>query len=165
MKLFTALFLVVSFLIGTAFSPPDKKLPDVNVKTLEGKTVNIQDFANNGKITIISFWATWCSPCKKELDAIADLYKEWQDEYNVELVAITIDNARGLAKVKPMVNQKQWDYIILSDVKQELQKALNFQTVPQTFVLDLEGNIVFSHTGYVPGDEYELEDVIKKLAG
>lgn len=165
MKLLTASLLVITMLIGSAFISFDKKLPDVNIKTLEGKNVNIQEFGKNGKITILSFWATWCSPCKKELDAIADVYAEWQEEYDVELVAITIDNARGLAKVKPMVKQKQWEYIILSDVKQELQKALNFQTVPQTFVVDQEGNIVYSHTGYVPGDEYELEDLIKKLAG
>ncbi|MFK8103176.1 MAG: TlpA family protein disulfide reductase [Saprospiraceae bacterium] len=139
-------------------------LPDVNVKTLDGKTVNIQDFGKNGKITIISFWATWCSPCKKELDAVADLYPEWQEKYDVEFLAITIDNARALPKVGPMVDVKQWEYTILSDSKEELKRALNFQTVPYTLVIDQKGNIVDKHSGYVAGDEYELEDKIKKLA-
>ena len=147
--------------VSTAYG--QKQMPSVEIKTLDGKTVNIQDYANNGKITVLSFWATWCSPCKKELDAIADLYEEWQDEYDMELVAVTIDTQRALAKVNPMVASKGWEYIILSDVNQNLMNALNFQTVPQTYLIDQNGNIVYTHSGYVPGDEYELEDKIKAL--
>ncbi len=139
--------------------------PSVNIKTLEGKTVNIQDYIGNGNITVVSFWATWCSPCKRELDAIADLYPDWKEEYGVEFLAVTIDNARALAKVPAMVTSKGWEYTILSDAKQELQRALNFQTVPQTFLLDGKGEIIFSHNGYNPGDEFELEELIKEAAG
>jgi len=159
-KLF-ALLIAVSF---TSLVYGQKALPDVNVKSLDGKSINIQEFAKDGKITVISFWATWCSPCKKELDAIADLYPDWQADYDMELVAVTIDNARALAKVRPMVETKGWEYTVLSDANEELRKALNFQTVPHTLLLDQDGNIVYSHSGYVPGDEYELEDKIKKLA-
>ena len=140
-------------------------LPSIDVKTLEGKTVNIQDYVGKGKVTVISFWATWCSPCKRELDAIADIYPDWQDDYDVELIAVTIDDARGVAKVPAMVTSKGWDYTVLSDSKQELQRALNFQTVPQTFLLNAEGEIIYSHSGYSPGDEFELEDKIKKATG
>ena len=141
---------------------PSNKIPSVDVKTLEGKTVNIQDYVGKGKVTVLSFWATWCAPCKKELDNIADIYPEWQ-ELGVEVVAITIDDARQLAKVPAMVKSKGWEYTILSDSKQDLQRALNFQSVPQTFLLDQEGNIVYTHTGYQPGDEVELEEEIHKL--
>ena len=140
-------------------------LPAINVKTLEGKSVNIQDMVGKGKITVISFWATWCSPCKRELDAIADMYPDWQEDYDVELLAITIDDARGVAKVPAMVASKGWEYKILSDSKQDLQRALNFQTVPQTFLLNAAGEIIYTHSGYSPGDEYELEEQIKKAAG
>jgi len=160
LKMFTLLLFVGMATVSTA---QEKSLPSVDVKYLDGKAVNIQDFATNGKITVVSFWATWCSPCKKELDAIADLYPEWQEDYDMELVAVTIDTQRALAKVPAMVESKGWEYTVLSDVNQELQQALNFQTVPQTFLIDQDGNIVYSHTGYVPGDEYELEDKIKAL--
>ena len=156
-----ALFLTTSIF---AQESKQKTLPNVDVKTLDGKTINIQEFAENGKITILSFWATWCSPCKKELDAIAEIYPDWQEEYDAELVAVTIDTQRALAKVKPMVESKAWEYTILSDANQKLQQALNFQTIPQTFLLDKDGNIIYSHSGYVPGDEYELEDKIKAAA-
>jgi len=160
MKIFS-LVLTLCFATGLA---AQSKLPDVNVKTLDGKSINIQDFANNGKITVISFWATWCSPCKRELDAIAEIYPDWQEDYDMELVAITIDNARALPKVRPMVETKGWEYTVLSDSKQELQQALNFQQVPQTFLLNQKGEIVYSHPGYSPGDEDELEEKIKALA-
>ena len=143
---------------------PTSGIPSVNVKTLEGKTVNIQDYVGDGQITVISFWATWCSPCKRELDAIADIYEDWQEQYGMKLLAVTIDDARSMAKVPALVETKGWEYTILADSKRELQKALNFQTVPQTFLVDGEGNIVYTHTGYNPGDEVELEDKIAALA-
>lgn len=156
------LFLFFSILSLTVFA--QKTMPDINIETLDGQSVNLQDYAKNGKITVVSFWATWCSPCKKELDAIADLYPDWQKKYDVELLAITIDTKRALTKVPGIIESKGWEYIVLSDKNQDLQKALDFQTVPQTFILDKEGNIVYNHAGYTPGDEYELEDKIKELA-
>ena len=160
---------LISFALCLIFSvsliAQNKTLPSVDIKTLEGQSINIQDFANNGKITVLSFWATWCIPCQNELDAIADLYPDWQEDYDVELVAITIDTRRALAKVKPILAQKGWDYKVLSDEKQVLRQALNFQAIPQTFVLDQEGKIVYSHSGYKPGDEEDLGDLLKELAG
>lgn len=140
------------------------KLPDVAVKTLDGQSVNIKNYESNGKITVMSFWATWCSPCKRELDAIAEVYEDWQEDYDMELVAVTIDNARALPKVLPMVETKGWEYDVLSDAKEDLKRALNIQTVPFTLLLDQNGEIVYKHSGYSPGDEYELEDKIKALA-
>jgi len=159
-SLFVFLFLTAVSVSGFA----QKTMPDVEVKTLDGKAVNIQDYTKEGKITVVSFWATWCSPCKKELNAIADVYEEWQDEYDMQLIAVTTDNSRSLRKVKPMVDGFSWDYIILSDVNQDLQKALNFQTVPYTMLIDAEGNVVYTHSGYSPGDENELEEKIAALA-
>lgn len=138
-------------------------LPDVSIKTLDGQSVNIQDYANNGKYTVLSFWATWCSPCKRELDAISEYYEEWQEDLDMELIAITIDNARNLPKVKPIVETKGWEYTILSDSNEDLKRSLNFQTVPMTFLLNKAGEIVYTHSGYNPGDEFELEEKIKAL--
>ena len=155
--------LLTTFIIMSAFVVADKEVPSVELKTSEGQTVNIRDYVAKGKPVILSFWATWCSPCKKELDAINEIYPDWVEEYDVELVAVTIDDARGMAKVPGMVGSKGWDFTILSDSKQNMLQALNFQTVPQTFLVDGEGNIVYTHSGYNPGDEYELEEKLKEL--
>ena len=159
---------LLTFFIAVMFSTSvlaQQTLPSVNVKTLDGKSINITDICDDSDLTIVSFWATWCSPCKRELDAIADFYPEWQADYNVKLVAVTIDNARNLSKVRPMVETKGWEYTILSDANEELKRAMNVQSVPQTFLVDKGCNIVWTHTGYTPGDEYELEDAIKEKTG
>ena len=138
-------------------------LPDISVKTLEGKSVNLHDQIESGQLTVLSFWATWCKPCKKELDAIAELYEDWQSSYNMKLIAISVDDARALAKVKPMVAEKAWPYEVLTDSNQDLMRALNFQSVPHTILLNKQGEIVYTHSGYLPGDEEELEAQMQKL--
>jgi peroxiredoxin len=163
MKILTTLSIICAFVLASAFVQPYSTVPSVNVKTMEGQTVNIQDYLNDGQLTIMSFWATWCSPCKRELDAISEIYPEWQENYNVQLLAITIDDSRTMAKVPALVESKGWEYTVLSDSRKELQKALNFQTVPQTFLVNGKGEIVYTHSGYNPGDEFELEEEIKKL--
>jgi len=168
----TSNFLTLVFLLFSvaAFAQDDakdnaQKLPNVKVKYLDGKTVDLASFGENEKITAISVWATWCGPCKKELDAITEIYEDWTDEFeNFEFLAITIDNARQLTKVPGMVETKGWPFTILAADQTDLLNALNFQNPPQTFLGDEAGNIVYSHNGYVPGDEFELEDKIKEIA-
>ncbi len=157
--------LLIFILFGASLAlTAQNAVPDVKIKTLEGKAVNLKDYVQEGKNYVLSFWATWCSPCKKELDNISEYYGDWQEDYNVEIIAITIDNARALAKVKPMVVEKGWEYTVFSDANQDLYNAMNINSVPQTFVVNTKGEIVYSHTGYVPGDEYELEDKLAALA-
>jgi len=157
-------FILALALIFTSAMSAQKMLPDTEVSTLEGEKVSISKHGKNGKLTVISFWATWCSPCKKELDAISEVYEEWDELYNAELVAISVDNTRSLAKVGPMVAQKGWDYQIYLDPNQQLQNSLNFRVVPQTYIVNEVGEIVYEHTGYVPGDEFELEEKLEELS-
>lgn len=139
-------------------------LPSINIKTLDGKTVNIQEAVAQNELTVLSFWATWCKPCHKELDNVAKIYDDWKELYGVELIAITVDDARGFSKVKPMISRKGWEYSFLSDQNQDLQRALNFKTIPQTFVVNKEGKILYSHSGYVSGNEYDLEDKLEEFS-
>lgn len=162
MKITSLIFILAT--ITSVSSIDVSQLPSIEMRKLTGESIDIKEYADNGKVTVINYWATWCAPCKRELDAIADLYPDWQKNYDMELVAVTIDDARALAKVRPLVESKGWPYDILSDSKQASQQALNFQTIPQTFVVDKEGNIVYTHNGYKPGDEYELEEILEGLS-
>lgn len=141
----------------------EKQLPDLSLNDMYGKKVNVADYGDNGKITVLSFWATWCSPCKKELNNISYMYEDWQDDYGMELVAISIDDVRNVSKVKTYVDGQAWDYDVLLDTNEDLKRMMNFQTVPYTVLVDQKGNIVYTHSGYVEGDEYILEDHIKEL--
>lgn len=163
MKIFYGL--VLAFFCTAFQMTAQSTVPDVDIKNLDGQPINLQDYiSKTDKIYVLSFWATWCKPCQNELDAIDELYPAWKKEYNVEVIAITIDDARGLSKVRPMLQQKQWDYTVWSDVNSDLKREMNFQTIPQTFLVGPDGRIQYTHNGYVPGDEYELEDHIKEVA-
>jgi thiol-disulfide isomerase/thioredoxin len=137
-------------------------LPSIKLQNLKGELVDVSKYAQNNKLTVISFWATWCSPCKKELNNIAELYDDWKKDYGVEVVAISIDDSRQSAKVKSYVNSVKWPYDILLDMNEDMKRALNFQTVPFTILIDKKGKIVYRHNSYVDGDEYVLEDELKK---
>lgn len=158
-----ALLGLAALLFSAAVIAQTKSLPSANLKTLQGQTLNAQELGKSGKITVISFWATWCSPCKKELDAIKDYYDEWKEKYDMELVAISVDDARTAAKIPAMIEEKGWEYRVLHDANKEFQMAANVSSVPYTLLLDQKGNIVFEHVGYAPGDELELEEKIKAL--
>jgi peroxiredoxin len=145
-----------------SFAPSERKFPALTLKTLDGRAYDMNKSFSKNKLTVISFWATWCSPCKKELDSMKSLYQNWKSS-GIEVVAVTIDDIQQLNKVKPMVEQKKWDYTVLSDVNRESLKKLGFQSVPQTFVVDASGNIVYSHSGYTPGDEHSLDKKLKSM--
>lgn len=141
----------------------EKTLPSITLTDMNGKKVDVSSYGKSGKYTVLSFWATWCVPCKKELTNIADLYDEWQKKYNVQIVAISIDDSRSTTKVKPYVDGQRWTYEVLLDTNQDLKRALNIQSVPFTVVVDTNGKIVYTHSGYVDGDEYVLEEELQKL--
>ena len=138
-------------------------LPDVEVKNLESNSFNIQNINNEGKPIVISFWATWCKPCKKELNNIAEVYEEWQEETGVKIIAISIDDSRSMSKVNPYINSVDWEYEIYLDSNSDLKRAMGVSTVPHTFLLNGKKEIVWQHRGYVEGDEEELLLEIKKL--
>ncbi|MFT5725210.1 MAG: cytochrome c biogenesis protein CcmG/thiol:disulfide interchange protein DsbE [Bacteroidia bacterium] len=141
-----------------------QSLPSVTLKNTDGENVDVSSYATNGKITIISFWATWCKPCIKELKNINDVLDEWIEEYNVELVAVSVDDSRNSARVKPFTDGQGWDFDILLDPNGALQRDMNVTNPPVTFLIDQNGKIVYTHTGYLEGDELDLEDEIIKLA-
>lgn len=154
---FLAIFILASFVGDT------RKIPAVDVKTLEGKTVNSSTFSNDGKPMIISFWATWCSPCKKELNAIAEIYDDWKKETGVKLVAIAIDDSKSSGKVAPYMNGKGWEYESYLDVNSDFKRAMNVNMPPHTFIVDGSGNIVWQHIGFQDGDETQYIEVVRKL--
>ena len=158
-------FLVLfSMLLSLSSEAQEKQtLPDLVLKDMEGNNVNVQDYAKSGKVTIISFWATWCGPCKKELNNLNDLYDDWKKKYNVQIIAVTTDNARNTPKVKPYVDGQGWDFEVLLDINEDLKRALNAPNIPFTIVVDKDGKIVYSHNGYVEGDEVYLEEKLKAL--
>ena len=153
------IFYSIFFTIGSwAFS---QEIPKTTLKDLDESTVSLNQLIENDNITILNFWATWCVPCINELDAIADIYDEWKDETKVNLIAIATDDSRTKKRIRPLVNGKGWEYIVLYDDNQVLKRALNITILPYTLVLK-NNKIIQRTTGYTPGAEDDLYEFIKE---
>lgn len=140
-----------------------KQLPNIMLKTLDGKSVKIQDKTSKNKITVLSFWATWCAPCINELDEISDVYEDWTEETNVDFIAISIDDPRTQKRINPLINGKGWEFNILIDKNQELKRALNISIIPHIIILK-NNKILYRHSGYSPGFEEQLYEKIKQYS-
>lgn len=161
-------FLFLGLIVSTLSMAQDheplvvKQLPSVKLVDMDGKAVNTAELGFKGPV-VISFWATWCSPCKRELNTIHELYPDWQEETGVTLVAVTIDDEKTKNQVPVYVDGKGWDYLVLMDPNGDFKRAMGVNNVPHTFLVDQNGNIVYSHNNYAPGDEEKLYEEIKKL--
>ena len=153
--------LIVCLLAG--YGVAQAQLPAVTLKTIDGGTVQSETLSNDGKPFIIDFFATWCKPCNRELSAIAEVYEDWQQETGVKIFAVSIDQAQNIHKVKPLVDQNEWEYDVLLDPNSDLLKALGGQMIPFVVVVDGKGNIVAKHSGYTDGGENELIEEVRKL--
>lgn len=138
------------------------QLPAVTLRTIDGSNVRTDTLRNDGKPFIIDFFATWCKPCNRELDAISEVYEDWQEETGVKLFAISIDQAQNINKVKPLVDNHGWEYDILLDPNGDLKRALGIQMIPFVLVCDGQGNIVYKHNGYTDGCESELIEKVRE---
>jgi thiol-disulfide isomerase/thioredoxin len=139
------------------------QLPAVTLKALNGQSVQTDTLSNNGKPFIIDFFATWCKPCNRELDAIAEVYEDWQEETGVKIFAVSIDQGQNINKVKPLVNNHGWPYEVLLDPNGDLKRALGIQTIPFVLIVDGQGTIVYKHNGYTDGAEEELINKVREL--
>ena len=139
------------------------QLPAVTLKALNGQSVQTDTLSNNGKPFIIDFFATWCKPCNRELDAIAEVYEDWQEETGVKIFAVSIDQGQNINKVRPLVNNHGWPYEVLLDPNGDLKRALGIQTIPFVLIVDGQGTIVYKHNGYTDGAEEELINKVREL--
>lgn len=135
--------------------------PDFQIKDLEGQRVALKDLLGQGPV-LISFWATWCKPCVKELPHLQELYEKYKDQ-GFLVVAISEDAPRSISKVKSFIAGKRYDFLVLLDDNYSVQRKFNYRGLPYTVLLDKEGRIVYRRMGYRPGDELLLEEKIVPL--
>ena len=145
------------------FSTAMAQLPSVTLKDINGNTINTAELSNDGRPFIIDFFATWCKPCNRELDAIAEVYDEWQEETGVKLFAVSIDVAQNANKVKPLVDSHGWEYDVIIDPNSDFKRALGIQMIPYVLIVDGKGQIVYRHNGYTDGAETELIEKVREL--
>lgn len=139
------------------------QLPSIQLKDINGKTVDTSKLNNEGKPFVISFFASWCKPCNRELKAINEVYADWQDETGVKLYAISIDQGQNINKVKPMVDSEGWEYEVLLDPNSDFRRALGIQMIPHVLIVNGDGTIAESRSGYTEGAEGHIIEKVREL--
>lgn len=154
----------LALLLLSALAPSAwAQLPAVRLRDTAGREVQTDTLANDGRPFIISFFATWCKPCLRELAAIHDVYPDWQEETGVRLIAVSIDEAQNAQRVKPLTDAAGWDYEVLLDTNSEFRRAMGVQGIPHVFVIDGKGHVALSRSGYAEGSEEEVIEKVREL--
>lgn len=139
------------------------QLPAIKLKSIDGREVSTDTLNNNGKPFIISFFATWCKPCNRELNAIHEVYEDWVEETGVKIYAISIDEAQNVQRVKPLVDGYGWEYEVLLDPNSDFRRAMGVPLIPHVFVIDGNGKVALNRSGYTEGGEEHLIEVVREL--
>jgi len=155
MRKILPILLIVMFANGQ-----DKTLPQVKLKDLKNKTQSLDKIVA-GKVTLINFWATYCVPCRKEMKHLNRLNEKFSEQ-KVQIIGVSIDDARTVGRVKSMIKAQKLDYLILLDTEQKLYKNFNTTAMPFSILVDPSGHILWEHTGYISGDESNMETEIRK---
>lgn len=143
-------------LVVTAGAQPAQ---DFALKRLDGETVRLRDY--RGKVVLVTFFATWCGPCKREMPLLQKFQEEHREK-GVEVLAISIDDFHSRSKLAPFMKQHQLDLPVLLDEPEQLTEY-NYRGVPALYVIDREGNVAHARTGYDPQLEEKLEHEIKAI--
>ena len=152
--------LSILFILLTVSSLSQNIVPNTKLKNLESEFIYSNDVLTENNFYIVSFWATWCIPCINELDAIVDIYEDFEKD-NIEVIAISTDDARTKKRVRPMINGKDWNFKILLDENHDLKRALNIVGIPHT-IITKGTKIIYRRIGYSPGEEVDLFDFIRE---
>jgi peroxiredoxin len=152
--------LSILFILLTVSSLSQNIVPNTKLKNLESEFIYTNDVLIENNFYIVSFWATWCIPCINELDAIVDIYEELEKD-NIEVIAISTDDARTKKRVRPMINGKDWNFKILLDENHDLKRALNIVGIPHT-IITKDTKIIYRRIGYSPGEEVDLFEFIRE---
>lgn len=164
MNLFYKLVLSLGIMVAASAYASAQELPDVKVELNSGESVSVRNLVK-GKPVLMSYWSVACKPCIQELNTILDYIEEWKEQADFEVVAVSVDDVRMKARAKAMATSSGWesDFVCIYDSNQDLKRAMNVSLTPQSYIIDAQGNIVFSHSGYTPGSEQELFDKILDL--
>ncbi len=163
MKKIILAFIVAFFSVSQTMA--QETLPSTEVRTLKNKKVEFNSLFEPGKVTLVSFWATWCVPCKKEIANVKELLPEWKEEIDFDFMTVSVDDSRSAAKVASYAAAQRWDFPTYLDPNNDLKRSLNFQTVPFSMIVDKEGKVAYMHNGYEEGAENEMFEKLKEIAG
>ena len=162
MRLFKRFVLVAAIITVTyADKQRDIMLPDLSIKLLDGKQVRLSVLLEEGPL-LVSFWATWCAPCKKEMIFLEEFHQKY-NENSFRVLAISTDSPKSMSKVKSYIRAKKHTFLVGIDPNQDIAKKMNALLMPTTLILNKDRKVLWYHQGFIPGDEKEIEAQIRAV--
>lgn len=158
MRKFIIAFLIIALAVlaaGCENSPSQKKTggKDFTLTDLEGNPVSLSDY--RGKVVMLEFWATWCAPCRLSVPELIELHEKYGDR-GFAIIAISLDEVAE--KVREFKEEFDIPYVIVIDDK-DVNSAYGVFSIPTTFLLDKNGEVVKKHMGFARGvgDDFAKE--------
>ena len=155
------IILAVIFFISAVNLSNAQTYNDFTLNDLEGNEVKLSELLKRGPV-MISFWATWCAPCKEEMQKMEVIYNKYKEQ-GFQYVAINQDSPKSLSKVKSFVASRKLPFIVVLDPDKKVFEKYNGQGVPYSLIINSNKEIVAKHIGYVTGDEKKIEKEIKSI--
>lgn len=139
------------------------QVPDFKLSDPDGNTVTLKEHLKKGPV-LLNFWTTWCKPCQKELPELAKLYEKYKDK-GFTLLAVSEDDQRTQARVRPTVKSRGYEFPVLVDPDRRVGNLFGVRSYPTNVFISSDGSIALSSIGYRKGDEKKIEAQIEKLVG
>lgn len=161
--------LMLTFLLtGLTFAQQEEEVqavpaPHFTAQNLDGSTFKLEDALGKGPI-IINFWATWCVSCMREMQALKPIYAAHQKD-SLQILSVSIDGPRSIGKVPDLIKARNIPYTVLLDPEASVKQAFGVRNVPQMFVLDRYGLVIYHHLGFGPGDDAKIEELLRRMLG
>lgn len=164
MKLIFAV-LATLFIINTSIAQQEtsqtgKRAQNFKLGDIDGGQLELNSVIGDGPV-LLSFWATWCKPCMEELTEFNKIYNDLKDK-GFKLIAISTDNEKTVAKVKPFIKSRSYNFTVLLDTNSDVARKYYAQQIPYSVIIDKDGNIIYSHLGYMKGDEKKVRSIIEE---
>ncbi|MCX6183406.1 MAG: TlpA disulfide reductase family protein [Bacteroidetes bacterium] len=158
MKKFLSIAIAGIMSVGLT-SAQEKTLPSVSLSSIDGKSVNLKDAVHGHKVTVVSFWAMWCTNCLTQYNSLATK----MNEINVPFYAVSIDAKDQEAKVTPFVQSKGWRFSFLLDPEKQVFRALGATFPPHLFIVNAQGKVLWEQRIFNENSEAEFLAKLKEL--
>jgi len=154
--------LTLCFAVMMVYAGELKIAPKFSLMSVENETVHLDSVLKKGPV-YISFWALWCKMCIKELDALRPYYDKTYKAKGLQVLAMSVDGPKSVARVKPFAKSHKWEYTVLLDTEQKVKELYQVRAMPSAFIINQKGEIVYIHTGFKLGDEKMIAKELDKL--
>lgn len=139
-------------------------VPDFHVDDLDGHEFHMAEHVGESVI-LLNFWATWCEPCRVEMPHLDRLQQQYGDQ-GLRVLAVSMDGPDSVSDVRSRISRYDYAFTVLLDQDSEVTRLYNpRRAAPFNVLVDRSGSIAWTHEGYSPGDEIELEAQVRAALG